>query len=100
MNLNKFGKAGLGHSGELDFDLNLAPIIDCLTVLITFTLVSASFLSVSIFDAGAGLPDQSQTDQKPPVVSISLVLKQSGALEIQVTGQANKTVNVAALDGA
>ena len=35
-----------------DFDLNLAPIIDCMTVLITFMLASASFLSIGILDAG------------------------------------------------
>ena len=39
------------RGGSLDFELNLAPIIDCLVVLITFMLASASFLSISIFDA-------------------------------------------------
>ena len=39
-------------SGGQDFELNLASLIDCFTVLITFLLASASFLSVGILDAG------------------------------------------------
>jgi biopolymer transport protein ExbD len=37
-----------GESGKKsrEFDLNLAPIIDCLTVLITFLLASAAFLAI------------------------------------------------------
>ena len=33
-----------------DIELNLAPIIDCFTVLITYLLLSASFLSLSVLD--------------------------------------------------
>jgi biopolymer transport protein ExbD len=35
-----------------DFDLNLAPIIDCITVLIAFILISTSFISIGLLDAG------------------------------------------------
>ena len=38
------------HAGETDFELNLASIIDCFTVLITYLLVSASFISLGILD--------------------------------------------------
>jgi biopolymer transport protein ExbD len=35
-----------------DFDLNLAPIIDCLVVLIAFLMVSLSYISIQMIDAG------------------------------------------------
>ena len=42
----------MSHDTSQDFDVNITPIIDSFTVLITFMLASASFLSVGIFDAG------------------------------------------------
>jgi biopolymer transport protein ExbD len=35
-----------------DFELNLAPIIDCMVVLIAFLMASMSYLSIQIIDAG------------------------------------------------
>jgi biopolymer transport protein ExbD len=42
----------VGGGNSQDADINLAPIIDCFTVLIAFMLVSASFLSIGVLDAG------------------------------------------------
>lgn len=47
--------ADLEHRPE-GFELNLAPIIDCFTVLIAYLLVSASFLSLVALDVGAAAP--------------------------------------------
>ncbi|MEK7690751.1 MAG: biopolymer transporter ExbD, partial [Bdellovibrionota bacterium] len=67
--------SGGGHSGSSqDFDLNLAPIIDCFTVLITFLLISASFLSIGILDAGISAPG-AQTESEPQGASVDLTLK-------------------------
>ncbi|RYZ61531.1 MAG: hypothetical protein EOP09_19835, partial [Proteobacteria bacterium] len=63
-----------GGAGSLEFDLNLAPIIDCFTVLITFLLVSASFLSVSIFDAGF-TPVEQMGDTTPPPITIQVMVE-------------------------
>jgi biopolymer transport protein ExbD len=63
---HRFGSGGT-HPAEIDFELNLAPIIDCLVVLITFTLISASFLSVAVFDYGAAPNSASQSSTTPPV---------------------------------
>ena len=40
-----------------EVELNLTPVLDCFTVLITFLLASAGFLSIGFFEAalpGAG----------------------------------------------
>jgi biopolymer transport protein ExbD len=40
------------HSAhELDFELNIASIIDCFVVLIAFVLISSSFFAIGIVDA-------------------------------------------------
>ena len=74
---------------EQDFELNLASIIDCFTVLITFMLASASFLSIGIMDAGiaAGAPS---TTGIPPAVQVSIELKPDHAMQIVVTGHSAK----------
>lgn len=54
------------NNNSQEVDLNITPIIDCFTVLITFLLASASFLSIGFFetytpgmsaDASQGEPD-------------------------------------------
>lgn len=74
------------RGGELDFELNLAPIIDCFTVLITFMLASASFLSISIFDAGF-TPAEAQGDPTPPPITVTLDLKKNGSLQVITHGK-------------
>jgi biopolymer transport protein ExbD len=61
MNLGKDS----GSSGEVD--LNLAPILDCLTVLVAFLLASASFLSLSALETGvAAASPERAAEQEPP----------------------------------
>lgn len=47
-----------------DVDLNLAPIIDCFTVLITYLLMTASFLTLTALDVSVSA--NSDTIQTPP----------------------------------
>jgi len=84
---------------EQDFELNIASVIDCFTVLITYLLVSASFISISAMDidiAGAG--DAPQTE--PPPVSIAVELENNFSLVIKVTGAEKDQWLVEAKDGS
>jgi biopolymer transport protein ExbD len=91
--------AGGGHGGGgLDFELNLAPIIDCFTVLITFMLASASFLSIGILDAGiAAAGASAATTQAPPPVTLSVELKHDFTIQVKVSGKENRTQTLPAL---
>jgi biopolymer transport protein ExbD len=90
---------GEGGGGGLDFELNLAPIIDCFTVLITFMLVSATYLSLTTLDAAVAPLEQAvkesvPTDQPPPPaldVKVAIELKQSGDTELRVSGAETRT---------
>jgi biopolymer transport protein ExbD len=45
-------RSGGGSRGSQDFELNLAPIIDCMVVLIAFLMASMSYISIQMIDAG------------------------------------------------
>ena len=77
-----------GGSQSLDFELNLAPIIDAFTVLITFMLASASFLSISVFDAGFA-PAEAVGDPSPPPITITVNVKKAGSFELNLKGHTN-----------
>jgi biopolymer transport protein ExbD len=73
-------------SGSTDFELNLAPIIDCMVVLIAFLLVSLSYLSIHLLDAGidAGAVAEAQPD--PNKKTLEIRMAQDGGIEIKKEG--------------
>jgi biopolymer transport protein ExbD len=88
-----------GGSNSQDFELNLASIIDCLTVLITFLLASTAFLSIGILDAGVSAAGNTATDAKPPEVNLTLELSKEHAIAVKVSGKSSSSQQVAAKEG-
>lgn len=91
---------GSGKSGSQDFELNLASIIDCLTVLITFLLASASFLSIGILDAGIAAAGASVSDGAPPPINITVELAKDFGLAVKVSGKTTSNTTLPAKNGA
>ncbi len=87
------GKRGRGEESQ-EFDLNLAPIIDAFTVLITFMLASAAFLSIGIFDAGVAAAGAAPSSQKPPSINVVVEMSKAQQLLVKVTGKVNSTVTL------
>ncbi len=83
-----------------DFELNLAPIVDCFTVLITFMLVSASFISIGILDAGAGAGSTGALNQVPPEVILQVQMQTPFVFELKVSGKVTQTIHLSAQNGA
>lgn len=87
-----------GGDNGADFELNLAPIIDCFTVLITYLLVSASFISLTILDVGVAASGQAvpgPANAEPPM---SLMIQMTASKEIQLKlsgGAANVNLSYA-----
>lgn len=80
-----------GGSGQ-EVDLNLAPIIDCLTVLITFIMASATFLSIGLLDAGVSAAGaQAVNNATPPPVSVAVELNLLHGMTVKVSGKASST---------
>ena len=75
-----------------DVELNLAPIIDCFTVLITYLLVTASFLTLTALDVGvsANNPTNLNTPPPPPPkeppMTMTVDLTALGEVKIKVSG--------------
>jgi biopolymer transport protein ExbD len=76
-----------GGDGGQEFELNLASIIDCFTVLIAFMLASASFLAIGVLDAGISAASATTTDAKPPAIQVEITLRTEGKIGMKVTGQ-------------
>jgi biopolymer transport protein ExbD len=81
--------ASVGEGSTQDVDLNLAPIIDCFTVLITYLLVTASFLTLSSVDVGVsatGVGTPPPADAGPPPWVMTIELKANGEIGLQIRG--------------
>jgi biopolymer transport protein ExbD len=93
--------SGGGSGVELDFDLNLAPIIDCFTVLITFLLISASALSLQVIEASVASVEVSTEPAAPaPGISVTVMTKIDGSYEVIVSGDENRSVPIPAASDA
>lgn len=89
--------ANLGSSSGQEVDLNITPIIDCFTVLITFLLASASFLSIGFFEAytpGAS----ADPNTAEPDTEVVLKIKANHIAEFKVKGKRNETLSFTLTD--
>jgi biopolymer transport protein TolR len=79
-----------------DFELNLAPVIDCLTVLITFVLISASYISVGVLQAEvAAASTYPQVQQKTPDEEMLTVeLKEDHSILLRLTGKKSRVSRI------
>jgi len=81
--------ASVGGDSNQDVELNLAPIIDCFTVLITYLLVTASFITLAALDVGVsatGTGAPAPADAGPPPMVMTMELKTDGSIAIQIRG--------------
>lgn len=98
MNISEGG--GSRGSQSQDFELNLASIIDCFTVLIAFMLASTAFISIGILDAGVAAAGATATDNSaPPPINISLELGKDKGVSLKVTGKTTINQTIVAKDG-
>ena len=82
--------ANLGSNSGQEVDLNITPIIDCFTVLITFLLASASFLSIGFFEVYTpGTSASAETLE--PDVEIVLRVASNQSVEMKLKGKRSGT---------
>lgn len=92
--------SGAGHGAtSQDFELNLASIIDCFTVLIAFMLASASFIAVGIIDAGVSAAGTTSTGAEAPAVMVSMELRADHSIELKFSGQLTRQEILAPVGG-
>jgi len=87
------------HECEQDFELNIAPIIDCFVVLIAYLLISASFISLSSMDVQVAVPAVGATSEpQEPGVEVTLDLDQHRNVTVKLSGTQRETFVVPAKD--
>jgi biopolymer transport protein ExbD len=91
-------KLGERHEEEQDFELNIASIIDCFTVVICYLLLSASFISIGAFDVGTASTGPG-SKSAPPEVTVSVRLREGKSSVIRVSGRENQVFQVPAKEG-
>ena len=85
--------ANFGNSGgSQEVELNITPIIDCFTVLITFMLASASFLSIGFLEAATPGHSMDSTTAEPDTEAV-VRLKADHKAELKIKGKKNLTVS-------
>lgn len=92
-------ESGSRKGGSQDIDINIAPIIDCFVVLIAFLLVSASFLSIGILDAGIAAEAPANSKTAPPPVDVTVFLQKDRTLRVELAGKSTKKSVIKAKDG-
>lgn len=71
------------ESGSQEVELNLAPIIDCFTVLITYLLVTASFLTLTALEVSVSANSDSADPQNlPPLPPLTMTIDVHGTYEL------------------
>lgn len=91
-----------GDDGEDgDFELNLAPIIDCFTVLITYMLVSASFITINAMEVNvAATTTAPQPQEQTFQASVAIELSATHEISFKVNDRKPASFTVPARDGS
>jgi biopolymer transport protein ExbD len=86
------------HSAEQDFELNIASIIDCFTVLITYMLISASFISLGVLDVTDLTPRASGDVTPDPEVSLVVEVMSNHNVSLKLSaGASHSTANAVSI---
>lgn len=91
-------KASARHS-KLDFEVNIVPIIDCFTILITFMLAAGVYVSIGILDVGISQEGGQVQVQNDPDVSIAVELLPGREILLKVTGKESRESSIRMRDG-
>lgn len=90
--------ASSGDGGQ-DFELNLASIIDCLTVIIAFLLLSSSFVSYGSLDTAVAAPQGQNagaaSESAAQALTLSVTLRDSSKVDLEVSGSRSEKKSIA-----
>ena len=83
---------------EQEVHLNIVPIIDCFTVLITFLIISSAYLSVGILDAGISASGEPEEASDPPEIQLTVKLQENHGFHVQIRGKRSSAWEIGAQD--
>ncbi len=80
---------GSSKVGSQEAEINLAPIIDCFTVLITYSHLSASFISLGVLDVTVPSDSADTSSRIPTPINLTIALSEGGQIVVQQENQTN-----------
>ncbi len=84
-----------GQSRQGDFHINIVPIIDCLTILITFMLASGVYLSIGLLKIGIAAPGEEATqDFKIDPISLNIHMNLDHSFLIKTKASAPEELKI------
>jgi biopolymer transport protein TolR len=84
---------------KTEFDLNIVPIVDCLTILLTFMLASGAFFSLGVLEIGVAGPSSASAEKKEFPIDLTLELNAGKSMTLAVSGKMRKRIPLAAFEG-
>lgn len=95
----RFNRGRRTGDNNLEFELNIVPIIDCFTILITFLLSSGAFIAIGNLSVSVSGGEGSVSEAKPAPVQISVYLDDLRNIRLDVTGAITKKIEFKAIEG-
>lgn len=87
---------------EGDFELNIASIIDCFTVLIVYLLLSASFITLGAFDVTTptNAPDNTEADKgSDNKVIVTIGVQKNNNIKVNIEGAETNSYSISEKNG-
>lgn len=80
---------------RFDFDVNIVPIVDCLTILIIFMLASGVYVSMGMLDIKISpLSDGATLSKTPTTENLVLRLNNDHTINIEVSGSSFQRLSI------
>jgi biopolymer transport protein ExbD len=95
-----------GHSRKRgdapqDIELNIASIIDCFVVLITYLLISASFISLGVLDVSVATPvPPTNSSAAGASDSLTIELAKDKGVQVSISGKSSAQFSIPPKDGS
>lgn len=80
----------MSQEKELNFELNILPILDILSVLICFLLLTAVWIQMGTLDTRQAIGDNSVVDAKKNPPSLFITINTQGGIELSARDLPNK----------
>jgi|GEM_PF-5751282 len=86
------------HKKSLEFEINIIPIIDALTILVTFMLAAGVYYSIAMLDVKVSGGASDTVPVQKAAITITVDVDETLAVDVKVTGQETREVRLEAVN--
>jgi biopolymer transport protein ExbD len=82
-----------------DFEVNIVPIVDCLTILVTFLLAAGVYYSIAMLDVKVSAGGKSTESKPPAAINVTISLDNGHNVLLNVGGKESQRLNIKGTSG-